>query len=80
MCKVTEKYTISILLQERLLQTINLQDIPDLTDSENDDDDNNDDNEDDNENNNEDDNENNINNNYIATGDILIPANYRMTT
>ena len=53
MCKVTEKYTISILLQERLLQTINLQDIPDLTDSENDDDDNDDDNEDDN---NEDDN------------------------
>ena len=72
MCKVTEKYTISILLQERLLQTINLQDIPDLTDSENDDDDNDDDN--------EDDNENNINNNYIDIGDILIPANYRMTT
>ena len=72
MCKVTEKYTISILLQERLLQTINLQDIPDLTDSENDDDDNDDDN--------EDDNENNINNSYIDTGDILIPANYRMTT
>ena len=49
MCKVKEEMNIiSIWLKERLFQTVNLQEIPNLTDSDNDsDDDNNDDNEND---------------------------------